>query len=445
MRFWKENMHKQFLKYCTEIGLESNAKILLALSGGIDSMALLYLLYESGFSIEVAHCNFQLRGIDSEADEQFIRESCSALNIPVHVKRFDTDKQAKSEGISIQMAARNIRYSWFEELRKECNLDWIATAHHRDDQVETILMNLARGTGLKGMHGILPRQNKIIRPLLFSDRTMIEDWMQEQKHAFREDGSNASLKYVRNKLRHQVVPILKELNPSLSSTIQENTERFAASEINLSYFLEKERGSILKQKGEVQHISISELMKFPAPFSILFYFLSEYGFNDWKAINQILTSDPGKVIFSKTHELLKDRNELVLREIKTQDTNIFEIFEDTEQILVPISLNFNTLDIKNFTLDKSKHLAALDYEKLKFPLALRKWKKGDIFYPLGMRGKKKLSDFFIDEKFSLFEKENIWLLCSQGEIVWVVGHRMDERFKLVEPSQKVYLVKRNID
>ena len=438
-------MHKQFLKYCTEIGLESNAKILLALSGGIDSMALLYLLYESGFSIEVAHCNFQLRGIDSEADEQFIRESCSALNIPVHVKRFDTDKQAKSEGISIQMAARNIRYSWFEELRKECNLDWIATAHHRDDQVETILMNLARGTGLKGMHGILPRQNKIIRPLLFSDRTMIEDWMQEQKHAFREDGSNASLKYVRNKLRHQVVPILKELNPSLSSTIQENTERFAASEINLSYFLEKERGSILKQKGEVQHISISELMKFPAPFSILFYFLSEYGFNDWKAINQILTSDPGKVIFSKTHELLKDRNELVLREIKTQDTNIFEIFEDTEQILVPISLNFNTLDIKNFTLDKSKHLAALDYEKLKFPLALRKWKKGDIFYPLGMRGKKKLSDFFIDEKFSLFEKENIWLLCSQGEIVWVVGHRMDERFKLVEPSQKVYLVKRNID
>ena len=445
MRFWKENMHKQFLKYCTEIGLESNAKILLALSGGIDSMALLYLLYESGFSIEVAHCNFQLRGIDSEADEQFIRESCSALNIPVHVKRFDTDKQAKSEGISIQMAARNIRYSWFEELRKECNLDWIATAHHRDDQVETILMNLARGTGLKGMHGILPRQNKIIRPLLFSDRTMIEDWMQEQKHAFREDGSNASLKYVRNKLRHQVVPILKELNPSLSSTIQENTERFAASEINLSYFLEKERGSILKQKGEVQHISISELMKFPAPFSILFYFLSEYGFNDWKAINQILTSDPGKVIFSKTHELLKDRNELVLREIKTQDTNIFEIFEDTEQILVPISLNFNTLDIKNFTLDKSKHLAALDYEKLKFPLALRKWKKGDIFYPLGMRGKKKLSDFFIDEKFSLFEKENTWLLCSQGEIVWVVGHRMDERFKLVEPSQKVYLVKRNID
>lgn len=445
MRFWKENMHKQFLKYCTEIGLESNAKILLALSGGIDSMALLYLLYESGFSIEVAHCNFQLRGKDSEADEQFVRESCSALNIPVHVKRFDTDKQAKSEGISIQMAARNIRYIWFEELRKECNLDWIATAHHRDDQVETILMNLARGTGLKGMHGILPRQNKIIRPLLFSDRSMIEDWMQEQKHAFREDGSNASLKYLRNKLRHQVVPILKELNPSLSSTIQENTERFAASEINLSYFLEKERGSILKQKGEVQHISISELMKFPAPFSILFYFLSEYGFNDWKAINQILTSDPGKVIFSKTHELLKDRNELVLREIKTQDTNIFEIFEDTEQILVPISLNFNTLDIKNFTLDKSKHLAALDYEKLKFPLALRKWKKGDLFYPLGMRGKKKLSDFFIDEKFSLFEKENTWLLCSQGEIVWVVGHRMDERFKLVEPSQKVYLVKRNID
>ena len=443
MKFWKVNMQKQFLKYCEKIGLKNEANILIAVSGGLDSMALLHLFRLSGFSVQAAHCNFNLRGEESDRDEQFVKDTCDAMDIPIHLKHFDTEKYAQLQGVSIQMAARDLRYAWFEEVRVANDLDLIATAHHQDDQIETVLLNLSRGTGLKGMHGILAAQNKLIRPLLFTDRSGLQSWMSANSFTHCEDSSNASVKYSRNKLRHQLIPTLKEINPSLSNTFQENTERFAASEQNLSFLFEKQRQTIVVQKGTEQHIVLSELLKYPSPIDVLFYFIADFGFNDWRAIENLLSAASGKIISSETHELLKDRMALILREKQGVKRNSFNISEAQECISNPISLSFRIVDRKEFELNKSKHVAALDYDKLQFPLELRSWQRGDVFQPLGMSGKKKVSDFFIDEKISLFQKENTWLLCSAGEVVWLVGHRIDERFKLVEPSQKVYLVHLN--
>ena len=443
MRFWKGNMQKAFLKYCNEIGLGKDDKILVALSGGLDSVALLYLMHMSGFYVEAAHCNFNLRGEESDADAQFVKELCAGLGLTVHMKNFDTEAHANDFGVSIQMAARDLRYAWFEELRSKNGLAYIATAHHRDDQVETVLINLSRGTGLKGMQGMKPLQNKIIRPLLFTDRSALELWMQKEKHAYREDSSNASIKYTRNKLRHQVIPILKTLNPSLSTTVQENVERFAGSETNLSFLLEKERQNIVLQKGTEQHFILSALTAYPSPSSVLYYFISDFGFHDWKAIENMLNSESGKIIYSQTHALLKDREVLVLREKKTVEQSRYLIEKTKPGISSPLQMQFSCVPAKDFKINTSSLVAALDYDKLTFPLELRKWKEGDAFQPLGLKGKKKLSDFFIDQKKNLFEKENTWLLCSNDQIVWVVGSRIDERFKLVEKTQKVYLAELN--
>ena len=436
-------MQKQFLNNCAKIGLNKQTKILLALSGGLDSVALLHLFNLSGFSFEVAHCNFNLRAEESEADEKFVIDLCATLNIPLHTKQFKTEAFATENGISIQMAARDLRYSWFEEIRKSEQIDYIATAHHQDDQIETVLLNLSRGTGLKGMHGILARNEYLIRPLLFCNRQALELWVKENKFLYREDSSNASVKYSRNKLRHQVVPVLKEINASLGSTMQQNVERFDASHQNLSFFYEKERATILSAKEGDIKINLVEIRKLPSPIDAMFHYLSDYGFNDWIAMEQQLNSDSGKIISSKTHQLLKDRNTLLLKEIPVFKDEEYLIHDATSFISEPINLKFECLQIEDFKLMKDSTIAALDFDKLDFPLTLRKWRKGDVFQPLGMRGKKNLSDFFIDKKLSVFEKQNTWIVCTNDKIVWVVGMRIDERFKLVENSQKVYLVQLN--
>lgn len=436
-------MQKAFLKYCNKIGLSKGDKILVALSGGLDSVALLYLMHMSSFYVEAAHCNFNLRGEESDSDAQFIKELCKALGLTVHVKNFDAGAHANDFGVSIQMAARDLRYAWFEELRSKNGFAYIATAHHRDDQVETILINLSRGTGIKGMQGMKPLQNKIIRPLLFTDKSALELWMQKENHTYREDSSNASIKYTRNKLRQQVIPILRTLNPSLSKTVQENIERFAGTETNLSFLLEKERQNIVLQKGIEQHFILSALTAYPSPSSVLYYFISDFGFQDWKAIENMLNSESGKIIYSQTHELLKDREVFILREKKTVEQSRYLIEKTKTGIISPLKMQFSCVPTKDFKINTSTLVAALDYEKLTFPLELRKWKEGDAFQPLGLKGKKKLSDFFIDQKKNIFEKENTWLLCSNDQIVWVVGNRIDERFKLVEKTQKVYLAELN--
>mgnify|MGYP003388545237 FL=1 len=375
--------------------------------------------------------------------EKFVIDLGASLNIPLHIKQFNTESFAKDNGISIQMAARDLRYSWFEEIRKSNKLDYIATAHHQDDQIETILLNLARGTGLKGMHGILAKHEHLIRPLLFCDRPDLELWMSENKYLFREDSSNASVKYSRNKLRHQVLPILKEINPSLAKTFHGNTQRFNASEKNLSFFYEKERSSVLSGNDVYLKINLSKIQEYPSPIDALFYYLADFGFQDWSAIEQLLHAESGKIISSPSHQLLKNREELVLQKINSLISEEYLIDENLKTLASPIDLSFECRSTKGFNLIKDSSVALLDFDKLTFPLVLRKWKNGDVFQPLGMRGKKKLSDFFIDKKMSLFEKQNTWVVCSDEQIVWVLGMRIDERFKLVDESQKLYLVQLN--
>ena len=436
-------MQKQFLKYCSKIGLNQQSTVLVAVSGGLDSMALLHLFQSSNFEIIVAHCNFNLRAEESDADQHFVKSACKSLGVPFYTKHFDTESIVHTEGVSIQMAARDLRYLWFEELRIAKNIDFIATAHHQDDQTETLLLNLCRGTGIKGMHGILANHNLLIRPLLFTDRKSLLSWMNLNGFTFREDLSNASLKYTRNKIRHKVLPVLKEINPSLPLTMQQNAERFYGSENNLSFFYERDKNKFIKSVGQDIHLDLTAIQLYPSPIDLLFYFLSEYGFQDWKAIENLLISSTGKVVSSKSHQLLKNRNSFVLTKTKTINTNEYLIQEDLRFISNPINLTFESASFEEFNFPKTTSVAALDLNCLQFPLLLRKWKSGDVFQPLGMKGKKKLSDFFIDRKLTVFDKRNIWVLCSGTKIVWIVGHRIDERFKLVKNSQKVYLVQLN--
>ncbi len=436
-------MLDKFLKYCTKIGLSKETKILLALSGGLDSVALFHMFHLAGFSFEVAHCNFNLRTEESDADQKFVIDLCASLNIPLHTKQFNTTRFAKDNALSIQMAARELRYGWFEEVRCINKLDFIATAHHQDDQVETVLLNLSRGTGLKGMHGILPKQENLIRPLLFCDRSTLKVWMLDNKYTYREDSSNSSVKYSRNKLRHQVLPILKEINPSLAQTFQDNTEHFYASEKNLSFFYEKERSDLVVPNSLGLTIDLAKLLLLPAPIDALFYYLYNFGFQDWSAIEQLLTAESGRLISSPTHQLLKNRKDLVVQKKSEEQDDEYLIEKDLKSLSYPLDLSFECSSSAGFNLIKDSSVALLDFDKLTFPLRLRKWKHGDVFQPLGMRGKKKLSDFFIDNKMSLFEKQNSWVVCSNEQIVWVVGQRIDERFKLVENTQKLYLVQLN--
>lgn len=437
-------MQNQFNKYCENIGLAKDAKILLALSGGLDSMALLYLLHGADYHVEVAHCNFNLRGRESDEDTSFVRDVCNRIGLKLHIKHFDTDAYAKAQAISIQMAARELRYTWFEALRRQRAIDYVATAHHGDDQVETILMNLSRGTGLKGLEGIRAVNDFLIRPLLFTDRAALEHWVDQQNIPYREDSSNASTKYSRNKIRHEVIPALKEINPSLSTTIKQNISRFSGAVANLNFLYEKERSKLMTQRSEQIYIDVLTLKTYPAPIDILYYFLASYGFNDWAAMQKLLYSDSGKTLSSNSHHLLKNREELILIPIEDKDSAVYQIAENQNQINHPINIELSTVSATNFKISKEARIAAVDYDKLTFPLTIRKWQKGDVFYPLGMKGKKKISDFFIDNKMSLFEKDNTWLLCSGNDIVWVIGLRLDDRFKLVENSQKVYLAQLNI-
>ena len=407
-------------------------KLLLAISGGIDSMVLLDLLNKLRFNICVVHCNFQLRGTESDGDEMLVKEICQDSYIPYFIEKFDTLEFAKENKLSIQLAARKLRYDWFQEIIS-LGFDYVLTAHHLDDNVETFLINFTRGTGLEGLTGIPAQNGNIIRPLLPFSREEIENYALENKIQWREDSSNASDKYFRNKLRHNIVPILKELNTGFLDSFQNTLHHLQQSESLVNDASKLVYEKVVVEKENRLDIHLTQLLQFKNYKAYLYQWLKNYGFSAWNDIYDLVEAQSGKQVFSETHVLLKDREKLILSERKSTDKSEVFIIESLDsKVNIPLKLRF--CKVVNI-FESDSNCIFVDENKLKFPLTIRKWQEGDYFYPSGMNGKKKLSKYFKDEKYSLLDKENQWLLCSEDQIVWVIGKRADNRFTSNETTQ----------
>ena len=410
--------------------------LLLAISGGADSVCLFFALKELGYNVELAHCNFKLRGKESDEDEYFVRELANKYGVKYHVNSFETQKYASEQKISIQMAARDLRYKWFDELLAVNNLDFVITAHHKDDNVETFFINLIRGTGVNGLCGIKAKNKKIIRPLLEISRQEIESYLTKNKIKYRNDSSNSEVKYLRNKIRHQLMPLLKEMNPNIEQII--TNEIFVLDGVSKVFQEQmtaiKER--LLVQKEGIYKLNISELIELQHLEVILFEILKPFGFSEVDQIIKAINSQSGKQFFSDTYQLIIDREQIIISALENHQEDI-EIREIEIEIKNPLSMKF--AGSHDFSLNKNPNVAKLDFDKLSFPLKLRKWQNGDKFRPLGMRNFKKVSDFFIDEKYSILAKQKQWLLCSEDDIVWIVGNRIDDRYKIETHTKKVYI------
>ena len=418
----------------TNFSFLREAKILVAVSSGLDSMVLLKLLSNSNLQIAVAHCNFQLRDIESDDDEVFVKSYCTKNSIQGYFQKFDTQEFAEDEKLSIQHAARKLRYEWFYELLEKENFDFVLTAHHLDDQLETFLINFSRGTGLEGLTGIPSQNDKIIRPLLVFTREEIENFANENNISWREDSSNSSDKYLRNKIRHQIVPILKELNPSFLDSFQKTIQNLNQAQSLVDDASRIVYRKVVKEDENQKIIDLNELLQLSNYQAYLYQWLSPFGFSAWQDIYDLAKAQSGKQIFSEHFRLVKHRETLLLEPKALKNEEEYTIADNHSELNFPLKLRFNS--VSNITISDSKTIF-VDAVALKFPLKLRKWQEGDYFYPFGMSGKKKLSKFFKDEKFSLIEKENSWLLCSENQIVWLVGKRMDDRFKLTENTQTI--------
>jgi tRNA(Ile)-lysidine synthase len=407
-------------------------KLLLAVSGGLDSMVLLHLMQTVNPDLSVAHANFSLRGLESDGDEVFVRSYCQQHQIPVFVKKFETEIFANEHKLSIQQAARQLRYAWFEELCQQESFDYVLTAHHLDDQLETFLIHLVRGTGLQGLVGIPQMHGKIVRPLLHFSRKELEDYAQEHLISWREDSSNQETYYLRNKLRHNVIPVLKEMNPSLLDGFQETLNHLKQSHTLAQIAAEDAQRNVCQYNGDQLVIDLIKWSALPHPEACLYTWLSPYGFTAWNDILHLAQKAPsGKMIYAPKHRLLKNRNEIILEpnsENTSEELMIHSLEDSTESL--PLTWDKVTI-LTPVDMDS----IVVDADALKFPLILRHWREGDYFYPFGMQGKKKLSKFFKDEKIPVFEKEKIWLLCSENKIIWVVGYRADRRFQVLPHTQ----------
>lgn len=437
-------MQTSFLNYIKKEKLFSvSDKVLLTVSGGIDSIALCDLFHKSGLKFGIAHCNFKLRGKESDKDEKFVESLATKYNVTFHSTTFKTKAFAKKNKLSIQVAARELRYNWFEEVKQEFKYKYIATAHHLDDSIETFFINFTRGTGISGLHGILPKQGAIIRPLLYATKVDIEAYAKKNKLKHREDSSNASDKYTRNKIRHHIIPVLKELNPAFEKSASATIQHLIDVETIYKTQIDNKRSSIVKTENSIIKITIASLQELNPLHTYLYEFLKPFNFSA-SHVEEIISAfdgESGKQFFSETHRLIKDRNALLIQPLTLQleEAQSFKINKgQSEFISNSLKLKFETLPLENYQPTNSQSIANLDFDKLHFPLELRKWQQGDVFYPLGMKGRKKLSDFFVDKKLSLYQKENCWLLTSEGKIVWIIGLRIDDRFKVSPQTSKIY-------
>lgn len=440
-------MINRFTHFMEENNLFKPAgRVLLAVSGGIDSMVMWKLFDDARYDYAVIHCNFQLRGSDSDADEELVVRIAEQRGIKLFQKKFETREYALLMGISIEMAAREIRYKWFEEIRIEEKFRYLATAHHLDDLLETFFINLVRKTGIKGLTGFRPKSGYLIRPMLFTNRQEIENYATQKDIEFRTDKTNNELIYQRNYIRHQIIPGLEKLNPAFRNNLADTmlnlreVEDFYQTEVN------RQIKRITNHDGPYCEITISDLMKLPHPRQILFEWMNQFGFNP-ATIEQVfinLVGEPGRHFYSKTHRLVIDRNKLIVTEGSANTSQVFYIEKDDLKIFNPIHLTLNIAEIEHLKIDPDPRFAFLDYDKLQFPLVVRKWNAGEYFQPLGMEGFKKISDFFIDQKLSLPEKESTWIIYSGNKVVWIIGQRIDNRFKITPDTKKALCIRLNL-
>ena len=409
-------------------------KLLVACSGGLDSVVLAHLCKKARLNFALAHCNFNLRGEESDGDQWFVEALSKELGCELFVASFDTERHAEEFGGSIQMAARELRYKWFEGLREEKSVDFVLTAHHADDDLETFLINLSRGTGIEGLTGIPERNEHILRPLLPFARKEIHSYAKSEALRWREDSSNKETKYLRNKIRLQVIPELKGLHPEFLQNFKNTQKRLLASQRQLSAFKEHLTESLFEVVDDVIRISLKELNSYNPDSHFMYLLLSEFGFTSWDDVLNLLTASSGKEVVSATHKLVKDRNSLLLVHIQNTAATFYTIESAVERISNPVSLTFEKVEALGAFDAQTIYV---DGDKLKYPLILRRWQEGDWFYPFGMKGKKKVSKFFKDEKLDVVSKSKKWLLCSENTVVWIVGMRADNRFAVTASTKDI--------
>jgi len=434
---------QQFQEFIARHALFTRQKLVLAaVSGGKDSVLLAHLLKSSGFNFAIAHCNFKLRGAEAKRDQDFTSNLAHQLQVPFFLTEFNTADFAAENHISIQMAARKLRYEWFEKISAEENYEVIALAHHQNDAVETILLNLTRGTGIAGMHGILPKNGKLVRPMLFLSKENIDQVCAEEKLDFVEDSSNNSTKYARNKIRLEVVPKLKELNPNLEKTFERNLERFRQLEQLLENQLQHLRDTVFIDLKSETRIKISDIRKLHPQQLLTFGLLRGFNFSEQVVADLLLSLEkhPGKIFESPSHQIILDRQEIIIYPKKERGAEIAEIGENQNEV------NFQGFRLKLLhdetpLIVKNNPMAtSVDAEKLIFPLTIRNWQTGDYFFPLGMNHKQKLSDFLVHQKVPLSQKSAIPVLVNGNqEIIWIAGFRLDDRYKVSSGTKKVVI------
>ncbi len=441
----------------------SKDTLLLAVSGGIDSVVLCELCSQAGYSFIIAHCNFKLRGAESERDAAFVQQLAQSYNVPLQIKEFDTEAYAEQNRLSIQEAARELRYNWFAELIRQsapanASADKpeahkferpashsllatsLLTAHHLDDNIETMLMHFFRGTGIHGLRGMLPKHGQIVRPLLFARKQELKQFATENYLTWVEDSSNALDKYSRNYFRHQLIPLVQKIYPEAENNLAANLRRFADMEQLYDQAIEQHKKKLLEHKGQEVHIPVLKLKKAEPLYSVVYEIIKAFGFSpaQTEEVIRLLDSESGRYVQSATHRIIKNRRWLIIAPAQSEQAQTLVIDEDENKVVFENGeLVFEQPTGKNVQLVTDAAIALIDKDTLQFPLLLRKWKKGDYFYPLGLRKKKKLARFFIDQKLSLTDKEKVWVLESNKKILWVVGLRIDDRFKLTEATKQV--------
>ena len=431
-------MKVQFQKHIEEhLPFLKNGKSLIAISGGVDSVVLTHLCHDLKLNFSLAHCNFNLRGEESKADEEFVMELGEQLDVEVFIQNFDTKAYSESHKTSIQMAARELRYHWFADLAEQLDYNFILTAHHADDNLETFIINFTRGTGLNGLKGIPEVNENIVRPLLPFSREAIKTYAKSNNLNWREDSSNSSRKYLRNKLRHEVVPILKEINPQLLDSFKKTLGNLndTADIIEESLNAVAKRAIVSIDETGITY-KVSEFKKVNNPKAYLFEMFKDFGFMEWNDVLGLLDAETGKYVTSQTHKLIKHREFLILSELQiVSDNEIISIDTKTKTV----ETSFGTLSFveANALKDNSDTIIFVDAGKLTYPLELRIWKTGDYFHPLGMNGKKKVSKYLKDEKITPIEKQNTSVLVSNSDIVWVIGKRADDRYKVTDQTRTI--------